>query len=64
MLPDRWVLEMKLKTSSLNAKMGKETHWRMNVCRDRRVEEEGSSWAADGGGAHQPSDFRPVAFEK
>jgi len=65
-LPDRWVLEMKVQAASLNAKTGPAEKWKMHIERVRRSEGgEESSWAVDGGvGQGHPERFRPVVFEK
>jgi hypothetical protein len=61
-LADRWVLEMKIKASSLNAEIRDGGIWKLNVARSRRPDGgEGSSWAADGS-CHQPASFRPIVF--
>ena len=61
-LDDRWVLEMKIKAASLDAKIARGGIWKMNVGRCRRPGGgEISSWADDGA-FHQPAGFRPVVF--
>jgi hypothetical protein len=61
-LADRWVLEMKIKASSLNARICEGGIWKLNVARSRRPDGgEGSSWAPDGA-SHQPASFRPIVF--
>ncbi|MCG2661675.1 MAG: DUF4838 domain-containing protein [Kiritimatiellae bacterium] len=61
-LADRWVLEMKIKAGSLNAKIANGGIWKINIARARNSDEkEASSWAVDGA-FHQPASFRPVVF--
>lgn len=61
-LADRWVLEMKIKASSLNAGILDGGIWKLNVARSRRPDGgEGSSWSGDGS-SHQPASFRPIVF--
>ncbi|MBI4026538.1 MAG: DUF4838 domain-containing protein [Verrucomicrobia bacterium] len=61
-LADRWVLEMKIKAGSLNAKIMNGGIWKINIARSRHSDEgEASSWAVDGA-FHQTASFRPVVF--
>ncbi len=63
-LPDRWVLEMKIRADSLNARIADGGAWKINVARCRRPEKgEISSMAADGA-RHQPTSFRSAVFGK